>query len=147
MQFLEGNIFNNSIFSSFSEIVAYSLSGYVLEKVNIKVSLAASFLLSIAGIVVYMALGHSYPSAVPYMILATKFGISACFNTIYIANATLYPAVLAATAMGICNLFARIATVLAPEVAEVPDPAPKIIFIAVCGVAIFCSFFLVTKLP
>lgn len=119
LQFIQGNIFNNTMLSSISEISAYMLAGVLLEKINIKISFVVSYLISIAGSVTYMILGSTYPDYVPYMILGTKFGVSSAFNIVYLANARLFPPILSSTAYGICNLFARVATIMAPELAEV----------------------------
>jgi hypothetical protein len=56
----------------------------------------------------------------------------------------LFPAVLASTVFGLCNIFARGASVLAPLVAEIPKPIPLIIFAILTAIAIILSLFLQT---
>jgi hypothetical protein len=46
---------------------------------------------------------------------------------------TLFPSAKRATAIGICQVFARGITILAPEIAELPKPQPVLI---VCVVAL-----------
>mmetsp|Transcript_7783 Transcript_7783/g.7245 ORF Transcript_7783/g.7245 Transcript_7783/m.7245 type:complete len:83 (+) Transcript_7783:30-278(+) len=79
--------------------------------------------------------------------MATRFGMSGAFNLIYIANATLFPPILAATAIGVCNLFARVAAMLAPEVAEMPDPIPTLMLVILSGAGVVTSIFLIQKIP
>ena len=120
LQFIEGSIYNNSIASSMSDVISILFSGMLLSKLGLKLSFVIYFLLATAGGVLYLIFGADHPEDVAIIILIAKFGVSAAFNLVYIANAVLYPPSLAATAMGICNIFARIATVLAPEIAEIP---------------------------
>ncbi len=81
------------------------------------------------------------------MVLGAKFGVSATFNLAYVASAYLFPSIYSATAFGICNIFARITTILAPEVAEVKAPVPMILFTILAGIAAVLSFFIRTKQP
>eukprot|EP00350_Pseudokeronopsis_sp_OXSARD2_P005865 CAMPEP_0170567256 /NCGR_PEP_ID=MMETSP0211-20121228/80364_1 /TAXON_ID=311385 /ORGANISM="Pseudokeronopsis sp., Strain OXSARD2" /LENGTH=124 /DNA_ID=CAMNT_0010888663 /DNA_START=945 /DNA_END=1316 /DNA_ORIENTATION=+ len=114
--------------SSFSEILAYILAGVFIKMMNMKVAFATTFFFSAVGGVVYLFYGDANPSVVPYMVLVIKFGVSAAFNIAYIANAALYPSVLSGTIFGITNIFARLASMFAPVIAEVPDPYPMLFF-------------------
>lgn len=51
------------------------------------------------------------------MVLGTKFGISSCFNCVYLANG-LFPPIYSSTTFGMFNFFARLTGMLAPMVAE-----------------------------
>jgi len=76
------------------------------------------------------------------MILATRFGVSGSFNICYLANAQLFPSIFAGTAIGICNFFAKMSTVIAPLLAEVPDPAPMSVFAVLTGLAAITALFI-----
>ena len=43
-----------------------------------------------------------------------RFGIASAFAGVYIGNAILFPEILIGASLGLCNLFSRIATILAP---------------------------------
>eukprot|EP00350_Pseudokeronopsis_sp_OXSARD2_P006988 CAMPEP_0170543142 /NCGR_PEP_ID=MMETSP0211-20121228/2357_1 /TAXON_ID=311385 /ORGANISM="Pseudokeronopsis sp., Strain OXSARD2" /LENGTH=75 /DNA_ID=CAMNT_0010846443 /DNA_START=1331 /DNA_END=1558 /DNA_ORIENTATION=- len=75
--------------------------------------------------------------------MATRFGMSGGLNLIYLANALLFPPILAGTAIGICNMFARVSTMLAPEVAELPDPIPTVVILVMAGAGIVLACFLI----
>ena len=75
-------------------------------------------------------------------VLFAKFGISFAFNISYLSTPQMFPTALCATAYGICNLFARLSTVIAPELAEAPDPVPMSIFSIMCIGAAFLPLFL-----
>jgi hypothetical protein len=64
--------------------------------------------------------------------MSCKFGISGCFNAIYIGTATMFKTSLSATAFGICNFVARLATIFAPLIAEWEDPIPLTILVTMC---------------
>ena len=48
-----------------------------------------------------------------------KLGIAGGFNTVFIANNTFFPVSIAATTIGICNVFCRTASIFSPFVAEI----------------------------
>ena len=73
----------------------------------------------------------------------SKFGISAAFNIVIIANPILFPPLFLATAFGITNTFARLVTVLAPYVAELNQPIPIVVFIVCAGGAMVASLFII----
>ncbi len=68
----------------------------------------------------------------PTFVAVARVGISAGFNLIYMMNADVFPTLFAATAMGICNLLARIITILSPQVAEWPGNAPMVVYTLFC---------------
>ena len=49
MKYFQGNMFMNSILSSFSEAVAYLLSGILFSKIGLKPSLLVSWIIAIVG--------------------------------------------------------------------------------------------------
>lgn len=147
MKYIKGNIFNNTMFSSTSEIIAYIVSLILLVKIGPKYSYILSYAFSFIGALLYIVLGSRYEAAIPVMIFATKFGISSAFNINFLVNAYLFPSIYNATAYGICNLFAKLATIFAPIVAEVEGNIPMIIFTSLSGCACLASFFLITNLP
>lgn len=113
LKYIEGDIYVNTIVSSVSEILAYLISGALYEIIGPKISFVASFIIAIIGSVFYIIFGETYKSLIPLMILSAKFGISGAFNGVYLANG-LFPAAYASTTFGICNFFARLASMLAP---------------------------------
>ena len=64
--------------------------------------------------------GKNSGDLMPLFLLISRIGNSSLFNLVYAANAEMFPTLFAGTAMGICNLLARICTIFAPQVAEYP---------------------------
>ena len=137
----------NIIISSVFELPAYILSGIIYETLGIKIALISLYSISILGTITYMLLETEDNAMIAGMISFIKFGVSGTLNISFLANAGLFPAIFGSTAFGICNIFARIMTILAPIVAEANVPIPLITFNVMAGVGIIASFFFVTKPP
>ena len=128
--------------SSASEVFAYLLSGLIYKKFGMKLSFFSCFIISFVGGICYIFFGY-IDNLVPFLILFAKFGVASTFNTAYLANAILYPASLVSTAFGICNIAARLTTIVAPELAEVPAPIPMTVFTVLAALAAIGSVFLI----
>ncbi|CDW82353.1 solute carrier family member 5 [Stylonychia lemnae] len=144
LKYIEGDIYINTIVSSVSEVTAYIISGALYETIGTKVSFVSSFCIAIVGSIFYIIFGTTAKNLVPVMVLGSKFGVSAAFNLVYLAN-TLFPPIYASTTMGFFNAFARLASMLAPQFAEFDRPIPMIIFCIMAGLACVFSFFLRTQ--
>ncbi len=129
----------NTSIASGSEIIAYILAGIAYSKLGIRFTLVFAFTISCIGSICLNIWGGNHPEAVKYMIFATRFGVSGSFNICYLANAQLFPPIFAGTAIGICNFFAKMSTVVAPLLAEEPDPAPMAVFAVLTGLAALLS--------
>ena len=94
--------------SSFSEAVAYIVSGLFYEKVGVKLSLGGAFTISaIGGLLILFQGKHDDTIFFFISFLFAKFGVTCCFNINFVANAYFFPVLFAATALGICNFLAR----------------------------------------
>ena len=73
-------------------------------------------------------------------ILGSKFGVSQAFNAAYIGNVKLFPPGILSTTFGICNMFSRVITILAPFLAELqPDAIGKWSFVGAILLAFWAS--------
>jgi MFS-type transporter involved in bile tolerance (Atg22 family) len=113
MKYIDGDMYTNTMVSCVSEVIAYIVSGALYSTIGTKISFIGSFTLAIIGSVLYIILGDTHKTLIPVMVLGAKFGISGAFNVVYLAN-TLFPPIYAATTFGIFNIFARLASMLAP---------------------------------
>ena len=139
---IKGDVFVNITVASASEIVAYILGGIAYQKVGIHLTLSVAFTISCLGSITLL-IWQSHTALVPFMIMATRFGVSATFNICYLANAQLFPAIFAGTAIGICNIFAKTSTIIAPLLAEVKNAAPMTVFAILTGLAAVISTFII----
>jgi Na+/melibiose symporter-like transporter len=116
---IQGNIFLNTFSSAISELPAVIISGFMYKKLGIKITLVTWFSVSFLGGICLLILGKSNQDLIPIFILFSKAGVTATFNLCYLANAQIFPAIFAGTAFGICNIGAKLTTILAPMIAEV----------------------------
>jgi hypothetical protein len=79
------------------------------------------------------------------MVALAKGGVQATFDICYLANSFLFPAIFAGTAFGICNIAAKISTILAPILAEFTPPLPMIIFTILTSMGAILPIFIKTK--
>jgi len=114
LKYIDGDIYTNTIVSSVSEVTAYLISGALYEKIGTRVSFIGSFIIAIVGSILLITFdGEKYKDFVPLFVLGSKFGISGSFNVVYLANG-LFPPLYSSTTFGLCNFFARLASMLAP---------------------------------
>jgi nitrate/nitrite transporter NarK len=139
MKYGLGDIFVNTFVSMASEIPVTLLSGVLVHKFGLKKTLFSMFTVAVAGAVGLLVLPIDQVSLVPIFILLGKSGVSGTFNICYLANAQIFPAIFAGTAFGICNIGAKLATILAPLIAETSQPIPGITFAATATLAAFLS--------
>ena len=125
---IEGNIFLNTFSSSISELPATIISGLMYKKLGLKITLVFWFSNAFLGGLCYVLFGNSYESLIPVFLLFAKGGVTGTFTICYLANAHIFPAIIAGTAFGICNFGAKSTTILSPLVAEVDPPVPMILF-------------------
>ena len=140
MKNIKGNIFLNTFASAISELPAIIISGFMYKKLGIKITLFSWFTLSFLGGICLLILGNSNEDLIPIFILLSKAGVTATFNMCYLANAQIFPAIFAGTAFGICNIGAKLTTILAPLMAEMVPPVPMIMFCSTACMAAALSF-------
>lgn len=77
--------------------------------------------------------------------LMTRFGISIAFTLCFIITAEFFPAIVSSRVFGICNIFAKLSTIMSPLLAEVTPPVPMVIYVIFCLVTMFAALFLEKK--
>lgn len=145
IKYLKGDFFVNTLVSCASDIVAYILAGALIERLGIRASYVISFLWCLAGAAMYMCLRSEHPHFIPVFLMVANFGNSWSMNIDWNCNAMLFPVIFASSTNGICNLFARISNILAPQFAELEQPTPVFIFAGMSLIGVVLS--LVLKPP
>ena len=112
-------VYSSSLWGAISDQVATLISGLVMNKLGIRISLSAFFITASLGGVLMIAygLGHMHSWLFPCFIVLQRLGLSGSFNIIYISNAQIFPVLFSATAMGYCNFIGRILAAFAPILA------------------------------
>ena len=81
----------------------------------------------------------------PGSILVVAFGFEGAFVSLFLGNLELFPIVFATTTLGVCNVASRLVTIIAPLMAEVPEPIPQSTLFGISFIAMIISFFLKEK--
>ena len=116
--------------SSSSEVCADIISVFVYMSIGPKKGFASSYILASLGCLLLLCFPNNI-DMIPFYVTIAKFGISTSFNMVYLASVGLIPTMFASSVFGLCNVAARILTILAPIIAEQVYPYPMIIcFIA-----------------
>jgi len=138
LKYLNGSIFVNAYASSFAEIIGKLSTIFFLQYTSLKRVFLISFSLATVGTFLLILFSDN-DLWIPVILLIAKFGFSQAFVAAYLSIVLLYPTVLASTAMGVCNLLARVATIMAPIVAEVKAPLNLVILLAIAVLALLVS--------
>ena len=75
----------------------------------------------------------------PVVLMLARFGFSQGFVASYLTMILIYPTVLTSSAMGIAVTMSKLATVLAPMIAEVDAPTNLLILLGVVVLATVVS--------
>ena len=142
LKYIPGNVFVNTSLSCIAEVFAYIGSGFLINIFGVKLSYIISFILAAVGGVLLVIFFNAEGALIAVFVLFAKFGISFAFNLCYLATPQMFPVALCTTAFGICNIFARLATILSPLIAELPDPVPMSMFTIICIASAFLPLFL-----
>ena len=142
LKYLPGDVYNNSMASSGSELLAYILGGILYNKIGIRLAFCFSYLISVVGGVMILFWGTNNPQLMPIFVTLAKFGISSGFVIVYVSTVDVFPTLFCATALGFCNFFARVATILAPLIAEKQPPLPMLIFTSMTAVGSVLALFI-----
>ena len=140
LKYIKGDIYVNGTVAAVSEMIAYVVSGVLVQFMGIKSTLMSSYSLAFIGMVALIFADARDQLMIALAILVCKFGISQAFNVAYVGNIALFPVSIVATSFGICNVVARTAASFAPYLAEIkPSYISLIVFLVISLVALFAS--------
>jgi MFS family permease len=145
LKYWKGNVYVNSYIYSLASVVAYATSGFVYQKIGGRLSFIIYFTLATIGGLLICLFGYGENLAgwvFPCLVLVASFGIASAFNLVYASHSATFPTLFCASAMGICNFVARVATIFAPEVSEIPGNTAMWIFTIISAMSLVGAFFL-----
>ena len=132
LKYIPGNIFVNNTLAVTAMCMGHLFSGIVMQACGVKLTFIISFVLAALGGLLLVIFYNADGALIATFVLFAEFGISFAFNMAYVATPMMFPTALCSTAFGICNVFARFATILSPLIAELPDPVPMSVFTVMC---------------
>ena len=123
LKYFPGNIFQNSLMFAVSDLIAFALSGTVIQYTSVVRSYKLAFLISSVGGILYIFFAP-IPDLIPMFICLSRMGVTMAFNLGYISVPRLFPVKFQSTVYAVVNLFAHIIACAGPVVAEMPNPVP-----------------------
>lgn len=143
MKYVSSNIFIATLTSCLGDIPLSIGGGFLYHHLGPKYSMPIFLAVSIFGSISLATwaapakqLGIGLMSL---LVLFTRSGIKCTFDSCYLANSTIFPAIFAGTAFGICNIGAKLVTIFAPVMAEIEPPTPMIIFSGFASIALVAA--------
>ena len=122
------------------------VSGFIIKALDVKKALFISHIIAITGMLLMIIVDPSdeQQGLISLFILGGKFGVSSAFNIVYIGTYDLFPISIVGTCFGICNIFSRVACIVAPLVAELhPEEIGEWTFCVIVILAFWFCFLIV----
>ena len=134
----------SGIGSSVSDLLGYATGGILSTALGIKKTYFLGFTLGTIGglIIIFYGLDHQEAAFFPILIFGAKYGISVAFNCAFVGHNKIFPVLFAATAMGYCNMFARIFSAFSSLFAGLDEPLPMIMFTGTAAITAVAVLFL-----
>lgn len=143
---LAGNKYFNFCLVSMIEMPAILFNGYFSTRVGRRWSLFGSMLLCGFSCISSVFMKNELAWLKLILIMIGKFGISMSFSLLYVYTTELFPTSLRNRLLGICSLFGRMGSMLAPQtplLVKYYEQMPILIFGSVAA----CTAILALQLP
>jgi len=136
MKYIPGSIFVSTLTACLGDIPLSICGGVLYHLKGPRIAIPIFLVFATCGAISLITWVKKAPDFfIPVVVLMTRSGIKASFDSCYLANSTIFPAIFAGTAFGICNIGAKMVTIFSPLTAEVKDPIPMIIFAILASIA------------
>ena len=137
-------VYLSGIGSSLSDLLGYSTGGILSTKLGVKGAFLSGFTLATCGglVILFYGLAHQSSPIFPVLVLVAKYGIGVSFNTAFVSHNQIFPVLFAATAMGYCNMFARLFSAGSSIFANLEEPIPMLMFTGTAAATAIASLFL-----
>lgn len=119
--------------NSLSEAVANMLPLIIIRFMSVSRGLSLAFFVSsvACGLVMYGSMNDA-EGLIPLGIIGVKAGVSLGFSFLYFSSINFFENQYLGFQQGVCNVIGRSSTILAPMIAEKPDPVPMMSCIVLC---------------
>lgn len=141
IKYIPGSVFSNVVVTSIADGLSSITAGIIAQYVGTQKALCMSYSLAFVGGFLLIASGKD-EILIMICVLITKFGINSAFTLCYIINTEYFPSIVCSRIFGICNIFARISTIMSPLIAEITPPIPMLIYCLICALSSIASMFL-----
>lgn len=118
LKYFKGDIFTNVIIAGSAEMGANLITGIILTKMGVKSTYLLSYFVGVSCSLIMTIIGPEHDHLLPFLLLGSFYGYCSVVLVNWIATPSLFPVIYTSSIQGTCNLLARMATILAPQVAE-----------------------------
>jgi hypothetical protein len=118
LKYIEGDIYTNVIIAGLSEMASTLAVGLILQRFGLNKTYFLSNLTGAVCSLLYTLIGPLFPSLIPLLILGSFFGFCSAILLNWVGAPYLFPVIYATSTQGFSNIFSRLATILAPQMAE-----------------------------
>ena len=149
MKYLPGNFFMNQSASFTAELLT-CLTCLALGSLYEPKHLLTFFngVLALGALpLLFYGVGDSdeYRVIVAGCVVLVAYGTYGSLVSLYLSHTELFPVVFRTTTLGICNISGRLCAILAPLIAELPEPFPQKTLLVVSLTALMVSLFIEKK--
>ncbi len=113
LQRFPGNVYVNAMVNGMVEVVAVMTSGLIMNSLGKRRAFIIAFSLT-GTFMTIQGFSQNFPHLSTFNIAASKFGISAAFNLIYIMVGEMFPSAAKNTVFGICIITERLGCASGP---------------------------------
>ena len=141
LQRFPGNVYGNAIINGVVEIIAVMTSNYIMDAFGKRRAFILAFSLT-GSFMTLQGFSADFPRLTTLNIAASKFGISAAFNLVYIMVGEMFPSAAKNTVLGICIITERLGCASGPVLGVNP-----ILFSVVASSLCFSSMLIACFMP
>ena len=142
LKYFPGSVYVNTYSSSCSELASYCVASVIFAKLGVRPTFMIGYAIACIGGLLIIFVGDAHINYMPIFVILAKFGLCINFVLVYTATSMCFPSEFVGTAFGLCNFISRAVSIGAPQVAEVAEPIPMIIFSVMTLGGLISSFFL-----
>jgi hypothetical protein len=146
MKYVSDNLFVSTLISCLGDLPLSVAGGFTYHHLGPRKAMAIFLSVAIFGgisLSTWATADTGVATAIiSILVLLTRSGIKATFDSCYLANSTIFPAIFAGTAFGFCNLGAKIVTIFSAPMAELQPPVPMIILSCLAATALVAALML-----
>ena len=103
-------VYTIATFNCLSAVVAYISAASILRFLGIKKTFSFGFGIALLAGLLILVYGLKYQDSFSFVLLYTmgNFGVNLGFGVIYASTTKIFPTLFCVTALGFCNIFARL---------------------------------------
>ena len=144
MKYIKGDIYLNSILSALSCVLAQVVTPIMTRKISFRVSFIIQYGLATVAALPLLFVNASETSnayLIPLSVFVSRFGIASAFASVFAAQSALFPSIFVTVAFGSSSGAAHLISILAPQIAELTDPVPMLVYLGLGTSACIAHFF------